>query len=106
LKQLVALFFLSLSANQGLSKDLKIKDLKLDTLQGQLTSAQSENASLSKTKEDIIRQLAQKTEQVTKLLPLEATVAQLKEETESDNSSFFLFLSFFLLLFLFELEIQ
>jgi len=83
--------------NQALSKDSKVREANLESLQRQLTSAQADNSAVAKAKEDVVRQLAQKTEHVNKLLPLEATNNQLKEQVQ--GSQYYVFFFFFLFLF-------
>ena len=69
-----------------------MREANLESLQRQVTSAQADNSAVAKAKEDVVRQLAQKTEQVNKLLPLEATNNQLKEQLQGGQTfSFFLF---------------
>ena len=83
--------------NQALSKDSKVREANLESLQRQLTSAQADNSAVAKAKEDVVRQLAQKTEHVNKLLPLEATNNQLKEQVQGLQTYYFHF--FFLFCF-------
>ena len=81
--------------NQALSKDSKVREANLESLQRQLTSAQADNSAVAKAKEDVVRQLAQKTEHVNKLLPLEATNNQLKEQVQGLQTYYFLFFFLF-----------
>ena len=92
--------------NQALSKDSKVREANLESLQRQLTSAQADNSAVAKAKEDVVRQLAQKTEHVNKLLPLEATNNQLKEQVQGLQTYYFLFFFFFFYFLLFPMFVS